>query len=73
MLSMFILFLMHNYFSSLSDFMILQAAKSLRGMFSETNHSELAAFASYALSFPTKFQALVDTFDVSLNLVWFQF
>lgn len=42
----------------------LQAVSSLRGMFSETNQSELAAFTSYALSFPTKFQALVDTFDV---------
>lgn len=42
----------------------LQAAHSLRDFFAETNHSELAAFTSYALSFPTKFQALVDTFDV---------
>lgn len=42
----------------------LQAADSLKGTFSETNHSELAAFTSYALAFPTKFQALVDTYDV---------
>lgn len=42
----------------------LQATESLRGLFSETNHSELAAFISYALSFPTMFQALVDTYDV---------
>lgn len=33
--------------------------------FSETNQSELAAFTSYALAFPTAFQALVDTYDVS--------
>jgi len=42
----------------------LQAADSLRGMFSETSQSEMAAFTSYALAFPTKFQALVDTYDV---------
>lgn len=42
----------------------LQAVNALRSFFAETNHSELAAFTSYALSFPTKFQALVDTFDV---------
>eukprot|EP00249_Psilotum_nudum_P018573 c26869_g1_i2 orf=263-1912(+) len=42
----------------------LQAVESLRGIFSETNDSELAAFISYALSFPTEFQALVDTYDV---------
>eukprot|EP00250_Pteridium_aquilinum_P014671 c22133_g1_i1 orf=378-2051(-) len=42
----------------------LQATEPLRDFFTETNHSELAAFISYALSFPTKFQALVDTFDV---------
>ena len=30
----------------------------------ETNHSELAAFASYALAFPASFLALVDTYDV---------
>jgi nicotinate phosphoribosyltransferase len=37
---------------------------SLRDFFHETNHSELAAFTSYALAFPTAFQALVDTYDV---------
>lgn len=42
----------------------LQAADSLRGMFSDTSQSEMAAFISYALAFPTKFQALVDTYDV---------
>ncbi|KAH7444062.1 hypothetical protein KP509_02G062400 [Ceratopteris richardii] len=42
----------------------LQAVSSLRGYFRETNRSELAAFISYAMSFPTQFQALVDTFDV---------
>ena len=31
----------------------------------ETNQSELAAFVSYALAFPTTFQSLVDTYDVS--------
>ena len=31
----------------------------------ETNTSELAAFVSYALAFPTAFQSLVDTYDVS--------
>jgi hypothetical protein len=44
---------------------MLQETESLRGFFAETSESELAAFSSYALSFPTKFQALVDTFDVS--------
>ena len=29
----------------------------------ETNQSELAAFTSYALAFPTSFLALVDTYD----------
>eukprot|EP00227_Mantoniella_beaufortii_P017634 CAMPEP_0197585630 /NCGR_PEP_ID=MMETSP1326-20131121/7869_1 /TAXON_ID=1155430 /ORGANISM="Genus nov. species nov., Strain RCC2288" /LENGTH=531 /DNA_ID=CAMNT_0043150161 /DNA_START=439 /DNA_END=2034 /DNA_ORIENTATION=+ len=31
---------------------------------SDTNQSELAAFTSYALAFPTNFLALVDTYDV---------
>ena len=31
----------------------------------ETNPSELAAFVSYAVAFPTAFQSLVDTYDVS--------
>ncbi|XP_059623899.1 nicotinate phosphoribosyltransferase 2-like [Cornus florida] len=35
-----------------------------RGIFSETNQSELAAFTSYALAFPRNFLALVDTYDV---------
>jgi nicotinate phosphoribosyltransferase len=30
----------------------------------DTNQSELAAFTSYALAFPTNFLALVDTYDV---------
>ncbi|KAH7285979.1 hypothetical protein KP509_33G053800 [Ceratopteris richardii] len=42
----------------------LQETEAFLGLFMEANQSELAAFASYALSFPTKFQALVDTFDV---------
>lgn len=36
----------------------------LRGIFGETNQSELAAFTSYALAFPGNFLALVDTYDV---------
>ena len=48
---------------------MLQDTESLRGFFAETSESELAAFSSYALSFPTKFQALVDTFDVSEETV----
>ncbi|KAF0893828.1 hypothetical protein E2562_029712 [Oryza meyeriana var. granulata] len=39
-------------------------ADSLCGVFGETNQSELAAFASYALAFPSNFLALVDTYDV---------
>ncbi|KAG6550176.1 hypothetical protein Mapa_008134 [Marchantia paleacea] len=42
----------------------MQKVQSLQQWFSETNHSELAAFISYALAFPTSFQALVDTYDV---------
>lgn len=42
----------------------LQRADSLRGIFGETNQSELAAFISYALAFPNDFLALVDTYDV---------
>ena len=43
---------------------VMQEVTALRDFFHETNHSELAAFASYALAFPTAFQALVDTYDV---------
>ncbi|KAM7263441.1 hypothetical protein ACFE04_001124 [Oxalis oulophora] len=42
----------------------IQWSVSLRGIFSETNQSELAAFTSYALAFPNSFLALVDTYDV---------
>ncbi|CAN1813467.1 Nicotinate phosphoribosyltransferase 2 [Linum perenne] len=42
----------------------IQWSKSFSGMFGETNHSELAAFTSYALAFPGNFLALVDTYDV---------
>ncbi|KAM3387018.1 hypothetical protein ACQJBY_010111 [Aegilops geniculata] len=42
----------------------IQAADSLRNVFGDTNQSELAAFASYALAFPSSFLALVDTYDV---------
>ncbi|XP_057871510.2 nicotinate phosphoribosyltransferase 2 [Cryptomeria japonica] len=42
----------------------LKGTESFRGRFGDTNHSEMAAFTSYALAFPTKFQALVDTYDV---------
>ncbi|KAH7852050.1 hypothetical protein Vadar_019922 [Vaccinium darrowii] len=36
----------------------------IHGSFGETNQSELAAFTSYALAFPSDFLALVDTYDV---------
>ncbi|CAK9232421.1 unnamed protein product [Sphagnum troendelagicum] len=42
----------------------MQDKPLLRDNFHETNQSELAAFCSYALAFPTAFQALVDTYDV---------
>uniref|UniRef100_A0A1D1Y3Y9 Nicotinate phosphoribosyltransferase n=1 Tax=Anthurium amnicola TaxID=1678845 RepID=A0A1D1Y3Y9_9ARAE len=42
----------------------LQWSDSFRGIFGETNQSELAAFTSYALAFPNNFLALVDTYDV---------
>ncbi|KAJ4965263.1 hypothetical protein NE237_017112 [Protea cynaroides] len=42
----------------------IQLTPSLRGIFGETNQSELAAFTSYALAFPANFLALVDTYDV---------
>lgn len=42
----------------------LQRTDSFRGVFRETNQSELAAFTSYALAFPNEFLALVDTYDV---------
>ncbi|CAM8921903.1 unnamed protein product [Rhodiola kirilowii] len=42
----------------------LQWSPPLRGVFGETNQSELAAFTSYALAFPSSFLALVDTYDV---------
>lgn len=42
----------------------IQVADSLCSVFGETNQSELAAFASYALAFPSNFLALVDTYDV---------
>ncbi|XP_043708225.1 nicotinate phosphoribosyltransferase 2-like isoform X2 [Telopea speciosissima] len=42
----------------------LRKIQCMRGIFGETNQSELAAFTSYALAFPTNFLALVDTYDV---------
>lgn len=42
----------------------IQWSHSFRGIFGETNQSELAAFTSYALAFPNNFLALVDTYDV---------
>ncbi|PIA33739.1 hypothetical protein AQUCO_04000065v1 [Aquilegia coerulea] len=42
----------------------LQRTNSFRGVFGDTNQSELAAFTSYALAFPDNFLALVDTYDV---------
>ncbi|KDP31950.1 hypothetical protein JCGZ_12411 [Jatropha curcas] len=42
----------------------IQWSSAFRGIFGETNQSELAAFTSYALAFPNNFLALVDTYDV---------
>ncbi|EPS69664.1 hypothetical protein M569_05101, partial [Genlisea aurea] len=42
----------------------LSKIKFSGGTFGETNQSELAAFTSYALAFPSNFLALVDTYDV---------
>ncbi|XP_076946534.1 nicotinate phosphoribosyltransferase 2-like [Bidens hawaiensis] len=42
----------------------LKRLSILKGVFGETNQSELAAFVSYALAFPDNFLALVDTYDV---------
>ncbi|KAK4393286.1 Nicotinate phosphoribosyltransferase 2 [Sesamum angolense] len=42
----------------------LKWSKLLGGIFGETNQSELAAFASYAVAFPKNLLALVDTYDV---------
>ena len=44
---------------------MFQTLSILKGVFGETNQSELAAFISYALAFPDNFLALVDTYDVS--------
>ncbi|XP_073106948.1 nicotinate phosphoribosyltransferase 2 [Elaeis guineensis] len=63
----------HDGSSTCEDFVSLvqnwlgkiQRADSLRGVFSETNQSELAAFTSYALAFPNNFLTLVDTYDVT--------
>lgn len=46
---------------------MFQRLSILKGVFGETNQSELAAFVSYALAFPDNFLALVDTYDVSWN------
>lgn len=51
----------------------LQWSRSFRGVFGETNQSELAAFTSYALAFPNNFLALVDTYDVSKTFANFDF
>ncbi|PIN25229.1 Nicotinic acid phosphoribosyltransferase [Handroanthus impetiginosus] len=50
--------LVHSWLSK------LKWSQLLGGTFGETNQSELAAFASYALAFPENFLALVDTYDV---------
>ncbi|XP_038987860.1 nicotinate phosphoribosyltransferase 2-like isoform X2 [Phoenix dactylifera] len=62
----------HDGSSTCEDFVSLvqawlgkiQWTDSLRGVFGETNQSELAAFTSYALAFPNNFLTLVDTYDV---------
>ncbi|KAL9248657.1 Nicotinate phosphoribosyltransferase 2-like protein [Drosera capensis] len=42
----------------------IQLSSSFSVTHAETNQSELAAFTSYALAFPSNFLALVDTYDV---------
>lgn len=81
----YILFLFQFYLSRLNTFLgsamflrmtllllcALQWSNSLHGNFGETNQSELAAFTSYALAFPTNFLALVDTYDVSEHFLFY--
>lgn len=52
---------------------MLQRLSILKGVFGETNQSELAAFVSYALAFPDNFLALVDTYDVSYCFLYVLF
>lgn len=55
----------HLSYCSVVYLFAFQWSRSFRGVFGETNQSELAAFTSYALAFPNNFLALVDTYDVS--------
>lgn len=55
-------------FSNFVSANAFQGLKSSIGIYGETNKSELAAFASYALAFPNNFLALVDTYDVGYLL-----
>ena len=46
------------------EFLIDLERNKLNFLESECNKGELAAFVSFALSFPTEFLALVDTYNV---------